>query len=313
MRSLGIDTSNYTCSTALYDSETGRMTMAKHLLPTPEGALGLRQSQAVFEHVKLLGEMMERLFAESPGRVDAVGVSTRPRSAEGSYMPCFLTGAMAARSVSAALGVSLWEFSHQEGHIAAALYSADKTDWLTAGRFLAFHVSGGTTDCLLVTTGNRRIESVSLIGTSLDLKAGQAVDRVGGMLGLSFPSGPQLEQLALRCDEKINVKPTLKGAGCCLSGVENKCRKLLGDGASPEYVARTCIEYIQASLEGMLKAAFAEYGKLPLLFAGGVMSNSIIRRHFQSKYGACFAEPAYSADNAGGIALLAAERGGENA
>lgn len=306
MRALGIDTSNYTCSTALYDSETGQMFMAKQLLPTPEGALGLRQSQAVFEHVKLLGQMMDKLFAQAPGRVDAVGVSTRPRSAQGSYMPCFLTGAMAAQCLSAALGVPKHNFSHQQGHIAAALYSAEKTDWLTAGRFLAFHVSGGTTDCLLVTTGNCSIESIELVGSSLDLKAGQAVDRVGGMLGLPFPSGPSLEQLALRCTDKIKVKPTLKGIDCCLSGVENKCAKLLSEGAPQEYVACFCIEYIQATLEGMLKAAKAEYGELPLLFAGGVMSNSIIRGYFEKRYGASFAQPAYSADNAGGIALLAA-------
>ena len=305
MRVLGIDTSNYTCSTAFYDTQTRQMEMAKHLLPTPEGSLGLRQSQAVFEHTKLLGKMMRQLFETADGLPEAIGVSARPRNVEGSYMPCFLTGKMAADSIGAVLGIPVYEFSHQQGHIAAALYSAKRLEWLHHSEFIAFHVSGGTTDCLLVKTGNGTIDQIEMVGTSLDLKAGQAIDRVGRSLGLPFPAGPHLEQLASQCTDKIKAHPTVKGLDCCLSGLENQCGKLKEQGAEPAYIARYCLQYIQQTLERMLLAAMERYGKKPVLFAGGVMSNQIIRDYFIGKYQACFAKPEFSSDNAGGIAVLA--------
>lgn len=308
MRVLGIDTSNYTCSAALYDSAAGQMVMEKQLLSTPKGSLGLRQSQAVFEHVKSVGPLWDRLFAKSHGPVGAVGVSSKPRSIEGSYMPCFLAGKMAAQALSAAMAIPMYEFSHQQGHIAAALFSCGKIGWLTGKTFLAFHVSGGTTECLLVKTEDGTICSMEVVGSSLDLKAGQAVDRVGKSLGLPFPAGPYLEQLALQCEQKFNPRISLKGLDCCLSGLENQCRALQKQGRPDAAIARYCLQFIQDTLDCMVQAAQKKYGPLPLLFAGGVMSNTIIRKSLSAKYNASFAQPEFSADNAGGIALLAANR-----
>lgn len=284
--------------------------MEKKLLPTPPGALGLRQSDAVFAHVQQLGGLAARLFAENAPELSGVGVSVFPRRAEGSYMPCFLVGQMSAQLVSSAMGVPLYTFSHQEGHIAAALYSAGRLD-LIKRRFIAFHLSGGTTDALLVEPGEPFFK-ITPVACSLDLKAGQAVDRVGLMLGLKFPCGPQLTELALQCGEKIKVRPTMKGADCCLSGIENRCRRLLDEGKAPEYIALYCLKSIEAALEGMTCALLERYGELPLLYAGGVMSNVIIRRQFETKYGGIFAQPQFSSDNAAGIAVLAALAAGED-
>lgn len=306
---LGIDTSNYTTSTALFDSATGRMAMEKKLLPTGEGALGLRQSDAVFAHVKQLGELAETLFQDFNGSLAGVGVSAFPRRLEGSYMPCFLVGEMAAGLLCSAARLPKYIFSHQEGHVAAALYSAGSLSLMKVP-FLAFHLSGGTTDALLVEPGEP-IFKITQVAASLDLKAGQAVDRVGLMLGLRFPCGPALTELALDWNEPIRVKPVMKGADCSLSGVENRCRKFLSEGRPPAYVARYCIEFIKASLEGMTQALLAQYGQLPLVYAGGVMSCSIIRAYMEEKYQGLFADPRYSSDNSGGIALLAAAAAGE--
>lgn len=307
---LGIDTSNYTTSLALYDSGTGEVRMEKELLPTAPGALGLRQSDAVFAHVQQLGELAEKLFASGRPPLSGIGVSIFPRRAEGSYMPCFLVGQTSARLLSAAAGAPLYTFSHQEGHIAAALYSSGHLE-LMGERFIAFHLSGGTTDALLVEPGEP-VFTVTPAARSLDLKAGQAVDRVGLMLGLTFPCGPSLSALAESCHEPIKVRPTMKGADCCLSGIENQCRKLLHGGKPPAYVARYCLISIEAALEGMTKALLERYGPLPLVYAGGVMSSSVIRPYFERKYGGYFAEPAFSSDNAAGIALLAAVSAGES-
>lgn len=303
---LGIDTSNYTTSAALFDSEANTIIQSKKLLPVKAGELGLRQSDAVFAHVKQLGDMVQNVFDEYREEITAIGVSTRPRDIDGSYMPCFLVGETAANCLGAALKVPVLPFAHQQGHVAAALYSAGRLD-LFREQFIAFHLSGGTTEALLVEPSAERIIRCTKIGGSMDLKAGQAVDRIGVMLGLPFPAGKYLEELALKSDRKFKIKPVMKGTECCLSGIENKCRKMLENGEKPEDIALFCLKSVEAALCGMTDATLSEYGKLPLVYAGGVMSNCIIRNTIENKYGGIFAKPEFSSDNAAGIAVLAAE------
>lgn len=311
---LGIDSSNYTSSAALYRTGEGMLANCKQLLPVKPGELGLRQSDAVFHHVKNLPGIVEealRIGRQDCGlgfSLSGVGVSVRPRDAQGSYMPCFLAGEALARSVAVALDIPVYTFSHQAGHIAAALYSAGRMEWMERA-FLAFHVSGGTTEAVLAEPDEKTVFRCTIVAQSLDLKAGQAVDRVGGMLGLPFPAGPHLERLAEGGESPLRVKPTLKGADCCLSGLENQSRKLLEQRARPADVARFALESVCAALDGMAAVLLREHGPLPLVFAGGVTSNAMIRRRLTEKYGAAFAQPAYSADNAAGIALLASLRG----
>ena len=300
---LGIDTSNYTTSAALYNSQTGEITQQKKLLPVREGQLGLRQSDAVFHHTAQLHTLFEELVrGVDTKQIAAVGVSSRPRPVSGSYMPCFTVGQNTAKILSAALKIPLCEFSHQEGHISAVLYSAKKTELFNRD-FLAFHVSGGTTEAVLAKGLGSGFE-LELVAQTLDLNAGQALDRVGLMLGLKFPCGPQLEQLALKNTEKLSARPTIKGCDCCLSGVENQCKKLISQGKSPDYVSAYCLEFIRKTLEKMTDALLEKHGELPLVYAGGVMSNSIIKNSFKEKYNAAFAEPVFSSDNAAGIAYL---------
>ena len=305
---LGVDTSNYTTSLSFFDSEKGEVIQRKKLLPVAKGQLGLRQADAVFHHTVQLPELFEQLKADCDlSAVAAVGVSDRPCGDEGSYMPCFLAGISAAAAFASANNLPVLRFTHQQGHIAAALFSAGRLD-LLGEKFIAFHVSGGTTQALLVEPDGENICKTKLIASSLDLKAGQAVDRVGVMLGLSFPAGKELDRLACLCEEKIKVKPVLRGCDCSLSGVENKCKKMLDEGEGKAKIARFCIEYICSSLDGMAKALLEEYGKLPLVFSGGVMSNSIISKRLGEKYGAFFAAPEFSCDNAAGTAILTSMR-----
>ena len=301
---LGIDTSNYTTSAAVFVSEEKTVYQCRKLLPVKEGELGLRQSDVVFHHTKQLPDMIEQLFAgnslKEPGVVTA---SSRPRNTEGSYMPCFLCGEGFARSYAAVTGAKMYTTSHQVGHILAALYSADRLS-LVNERFIAFHVSGGTTDCLLCEPDKENIIKITEIGTSLDLKAGQAVDRTGLMLGLRFPCGSELEKLAVKADKSYKVKPVLKDGSCCLSGLENKCGAMLKNGESPENTARYCLDFIAETIIAMTAHATGRFGMLPLVFAGGVMSDIIIRDRIVSRFPqASFAEPAFSCDNAAGVAI----------
>ena len=303
---LGIDTSNYTTSAALWTD--GTVLQNRLPLPVRPGELGLRQSDAVFHHVVQLPRALQALPL-SGAELAAGGVSDRPRDREGSYMPCFLVGLGTAQAVSQAKDAPLRRFSHQQGHIAAALYSAGRLDLLRE-RFLAFHVSGGTTEAVLVSPDREKILGTELAARSLDLKAGQAVDRVGAMLGLAFPAGKELEALARKSGRTFQVRPVLRGCDCSLSGVENRCRAMLSGGAPKEEAAAFCLSSILAALDGMAELLLKQYGNLPLVFAGGVMSDGILRRALSEKYGALFAEPEFSTDNAAGAAVLAAAKGG---
>ncbi|MBQ1549537.1 MAG: hypothetical protein IIZ65_03840, partial [Clostridia bacterium] len=312
---LGFDTSNYTTSVALYDSDQDRVWHAKRLLPVKPGEKGIRQSDAVFHHTQQLPELLETVLTDVAeamhlsrkqlaNEIAGIGVSTRPRRVEGSYMPCFTVGMTQAYDIGAVLDLPVREFSHQEGHIAAALYSAGRLD-LIGTEFCAFHVSGGTTESLFVAPGTECPVEARLEGTSTDLKAGQAIDRTGVMLGLPFPAGPALEQLALKSEQTYKVRPSANGLDVSLSGVENKCQKMLAEGERPEDIALFCLRSVEAALQSMADALLEQYPGKHLVFSGGVMSNGIIRKDFEARYDCSFAAPEFSADNAAGVAVLA--------
>lgn len=302
---LGIDTSNYTTSCALYLPETNEFIQKKKLLPVKSGAIGIRQSDAVFHHTVQLPDLLDELMNDAPDvHIEAIGVSDAPRRQKGSYMPCFLAGLNSARSISAVSGKRLYRFSHQQGHIAAAVYSCGETE-LIKNDFLAFHVSGGTTDALLVTPDSENIITASLSASSLDLKAGQAVDRVGVMLGFDFPAGKYVDSLAVKSDKKYKILVALKDGNCCLSGVENKCRKMFDSGETKEDISCYCLSYIMSALIGMADYQLARHGNMPILFSGGVMSSAFLKAGLSKRFGAFFAEPEFSCDNAAGVAYLA--------
>lgn len=300
---LGIDTSNYTTSVCLYDSGSGAVIAKRKLLPVKEGELGLRQSDAVFRHVQQLPLLFADAFADYQDEIKAIGVSYAPRTAEGSYMPCFTVGTSAADILSSVLKIPVFRFSHQQGHIAAALYSVERLDLLTQ-KHIAFHVSGGTTEALLVNSTEGFV-TTQIVAETLDLNAGQLIDRIGVMLGLRFPCGKELEKLALQCQEPIRVRATLKGIDCCLSGGQNIAEKYQKEGKSPAYIARFAMEFISAALCGMSKGIRETYGDLPFVYAGGVMSDSIIRDALRLSGDCVFAKPEFSSDNAAGTAVLA--------
>lgn len=308
---LGVDTSNYTTSVSLIDIDKMTVYQSKLMLPVKSGEVGIRQSDAVFHHTKQLPIAISNLLKKADiTRFDikTVGVSKSPRLAEGSYMPCFLVGESFASAFSELCGIDLYKTSHQIGHILSALFSSNKLDLIKNKEcFIAFHVSGGTTDCLLCEPCDNDVLSVTEIGTSLDLKAGQAIDRIGVKLGLDFPCGAELEKLALLSSKSYNTNPAIKDNNCCLSGLQNICEKMLMGGEKPCDIAKFCIKYISDTIIAMSQRARKVYINAPIVFAGGVMSNKIIRDEISVKLSnVYFAEPEFSRDNAVGTALFAA-------
>lgn len=308
MIALGIDTSNYATSLAVFDTETEEVVCdTKQFLPVRPGQLGLRQSDALFHHTAALPGLLDQLAQRTDlSRVGAVGVSAKPRPVEGSYMPCFLAGVSAATAFALSKNLPLIQTTHQQGHVAAALYATGNRQLLEQP-VLVFHISGGTTDLLLC----ENLQVLRTVGTSTDLYAGQAVDRVGVKLGFGFPAGAEVSRLAAQCGEEIRPKSSVKGMQCSLSGLENQCNGLLAAGKTPEYVCKYCLLCVADTVVKMTKAAQKEYPGLPVVCAGGVMSSDIIRAWVQKRLPQVYFVPGmYSSDNAIGVSILAAREVG---
>lgn len=298
---LGLDTSNYTTSAAVFDGHTGKN--LSRLLDVRAGELGLRQSDALFQHVKRLPDLLEQLAREGHlSDMQAVGASTRPRSVEGSYMPCFLAGESQGRGMAAGLGVPFYAHSHQQGHLAAAAWSAGRLDLLDSP-FLAWHLSGGTTELLLVRPQGTSI-SAEIIGGTSDLSAGQLIDRTGVLLGLPFPAGKALDGLYAQADTCYEPKVKLKELTFSLSGMENQMNALKAEGERPANIARFTLDIISNVVCQATQEARRHYHGLPVLCAGGVASNSQLRERLTHICGAIFAQPEFSTDNAMGTAIL---------
>ena len=301
---LGIDTSNYTTSLAIMSEEGELLANLKKLLPVKIGECGLRQSDAVFAHIKNLPELFceaKQILAEN--KIVAVGVSKRPRNLDGSYMPCFLAGKTVASSLALSSNVPLYEFSHQCGHIMAALYSSGDLE-LEDKKFAAFHISGGTTELLRI-EGVENGFSAEHIGGTKDLNAGQVIDRVGVLMGLGFPCGREMEALALANTKKVpKRKVSRDGLFVNLSGLENITKKLYDESNDKNLTSAFVFECIGNAICDLSTEYIEKYGDTHFVYAGGVMCNSIIKSKLEDRFSCSFAAPEMSSDNAVGIAYL---------
>ena len=297
---LGLDTSNYTTSAAVFDGREGEN--IGRLLDVRPGELGLRQSDALFQHVKHLPGLLEQLAGE--GRltsIRAIGASSRPRAVEGSYMPCFLAGESIGQGIAASMHVPFYTHSHQQGHLAAAAWSAGRLNLLDSP-FLAWHLSGGTTELLLVRPEGWTV-TTEIIGGTSDLSAGQLLDRTGVLLDLQFPAGRALDAMYSQADACYEPHVNLKDLTFSLSGMENQVKALKEAGEKPANIARFALDAVCGVVDRATQEARQRYSGLPVLCSGGVASNSQLRT-LLSCYGVIFAQPQYSTDNAMGTAIL---------
>ena len=304
---LGIDTSNYTTSLAICDANGVIVEEQKQILSVRSGERGLRQSEAVFQHVKNLPDLMEKLQTD-PKTLQAIGVTTTPRPVENSYMPVFRAGEGMARSLAKMLNLPLVRFSHQENHIRAALYGCALDPEKVQFPIIATHFSGGTSELLLVHRSETGYDC-QIVGQTLDLNAGQLVDRIGVAMGLSFPAGKALEQMALTAGGKAApISSCVEDCDFHFSGQENQALALLKQGVPEGEVALGLLRSIAKTLEKAVRCAAKTYGVHTVLFSGGVMANGIIKdvlSHRLAKgFHLYFTKPAYATDQAAGVALL---------
>lgn len=299
MNVIGFDTSNYTTSIAYFDGANGEN--FSRLLPVKQGELGLRQSDAVFHHTQSLSELSDRLFSNLSD-VAAVGVSTRPRAVSGSYMPCFTVGISHARMLSQAFHVPLVECSHQQGHVAASLWGAGRMNLLDKPH-LAWHLSGGTTELLLVRPDGRNV-CCERIGGTTDISAGQLIDRTGQLLGLPFPAGKHIDKLSVDAEDSSVFRVKCVNGEFSLSGVQNKVQQYYADTQNDTETAAYALRCVCGAVLKATQQALKQYPGLEVVCSGGVSSNQLLRT-VMSEVGAIFAPPQYSTDNAMGVAILA--------
>jgi len=300
MSVIGIDTSNYTTSIAYYDGIDGEN--CSRLLPVKQGELGLRQSDAVFAHIKSLPELSGRLFSNvQTEKISAVGVSTRPRAVEGSYMPCFMVGYSHAKLLSDSLQVPLVEVSHQQGHVAASLWSSGHMELMNQPH-LAWHLSGGTTELLLVEPDGKNVRCTKIGGTS-DISAGQLIDRTGQLLSLPFPSGKHLDALSADAVMTDTFKVKCTDMTFSLSGVQNKVQQFHSAHGKDVETAAYALRCIAKAVYAATKQALKAYPGLRIVFSGGVASNSMLRQVLEP-LDPIFSPPQYATDNAMGVAVL---------
>lgn len=307
---IGLDTSCYTTSAAAVTVEGEVVASCRKLLPVELGERGLRQSEAVYAHVRQLPERMEALGEQIRGmEIVAVCASSRPRDEQESYMPVFMVGDAQGRALAAMLGVPCFASTHQRGHIAAAKVDSS----IREGDLLAVHLSGGTTELLAM-----QADSLTLLGGTLDLHAGQVVDRTGVALGLPFPAGPYLEELAVKGTARalLPVSMTDGGLNCHLSGAESQIQRWIKAGTmNREDIAREVYDLLARTVARMVLAGAEKTGIRQVLIAGGVSSSALFRQlvtariHKQDKdLHVCFGKPEYSGDNAVGAALIGAQK-----
>lgn len=301
----GFDTSNYTSSVAVCGDIALNI---RKILSVKPGMRGLRQSEALFQHTKNIPFLFEELCSKCRiSDTKAVGVSTRPRNVDGSYMPVFLSGEGYARTVANTLGVPLYTFSHQDGHIMAGIHSSGSFE-LLEHPFISVHLSGGTCEILLSEYNGKEFSS-DIIGGTKDISAGQLIDRVGVSLQLQFPCGKELELLAKNASKAISLPVNATDAYINFSGIETKSLSLVNTVDKCE-LALGVFTGIAKALTSALNFCIKKYHCKHILLVGGVASNSIIKDYLSKNIDAAmhFSSVEYSTDNAFGIALLAKYR-----
>lgn len=303
---LGIDTSNYTTSVAVTDESAKVIANIQQVLPVKHGERGLRQSEALFHHVQNLPSLIEQVSNIVPDfsrNLSAIAVTTRPRPLADSYMPVFLGGLSIAKSIAAIKELDLYLLSHQENHLWAGIANAKGP---SSSKFLAVHLSGGTSEILDVRLTKDYRFKIDILGGTTDLHAGQFIDRVGVAMGLNFPAGPELEQLALASTEKLTIPSYHKAGKISYAGPESAALRMLGADHLHSDIAKAVLLNVGRSTVKLIKWAVEETKTTEVLLVGGVIANSLIKDLLREKFPKLklyFAEPSYSRDNAVGAAI----------
>ena len=310
---IGIDTSCYTTSIAAITLEKSIILNEKIMLNVKENTKGLRQSEGVFQHINNLGELSEKLnLLHNNYNIVGVCVSKKPRPVENSYMPVFTVGYNFAKVMANSLNCKFYETTHQENHIEASLLNSKM---INRDRFLSVHMSGGTTEILLLNRKKNSLEyNIEIVGGSKDISFGQFIDRTGVKLGYNFPAGKYIDKNAIDCDIKIlkGLKTSVKEGYMNLSGLENQVNKLI-DSEDSKYISKLVLDAVVRNMYKSLTYICDLYNVNEVIFCGGVAASKYLRNNLSTKLRkdkiySHFTNPEYSTDNACGCAIIGVDK-----
>lgn len=306
---IGIDTSCYTTSIAAITLNREIIFNEKKMLKVKNGERGLRQSEAVFQHIKNFGEISQQIkkyFNNKNYKIELICASNKPRNLEESYMPVFEVGNNFAKTIASLCDCKMINTTHQENHIAASLYGCKKEN---LNKFLSVHMSGGTMEILLTEKIKKGYET-KIVGGTKDISFGQLIDRVGVKMGYDFPAGIYIDKNAISCKEdiKVGLKTSVKESFINVSGVENQAYKLMEE-KNNNYVSKAVMNSIIKSLEKAIVFSCEKFEIYDVVFVGGVasskyISNVLTKKLLKKGIDSFFTESVYSSDNACGCAII---------
>ena len=310
---IGIDTSCYTTSIAAISLEKSIILNEKIMLNVKENSNGLRQSEGVFQHINNLGELSEKLnYLHDNYNIVGVCVSKKPRPIENSYMPVFTVGYNFGKFMANSLNCKFYETTHQENHIEASLLNSKINN---RDRFLSVHMSGGTTEILLLNRNKNSTEyNIEIVGGTKDISFGQLIDRIGVKLGYRFPAGKYIDKNAISCERKIlnGLKTSVKDGYMNLSGLENQINKII-DSEDCKYISKLLLEAVVRNMYKSLIYISKLYNINEVVFCGGVAASEYVRTNLsiklrREKIYSHFTKSEYSTDNACGCAIIGVDK-----
>jgi N6-L-threonylcarbamoyladenine synthase len=312
MRVLAIESSCDESAAAVLDARAGLL--AHELFSQVElhrSYGGVVPELASRDHVRRLLPLVERVLQQAgtaPSELHGVAYTAGP-----GLIGALLTGAALARSLAFAWGLPAIGVHHLEGHLLAPLLEPEPPPF----PHLALLVSGGHT--LLIEVAG--IGRYRVLGASRDDAAGEAFDKSAKLLGLPYPGGPQLAQIAAggRAGVFIFPRPMLDRAGLefSFSGLKTAVRHALqGRELTPRLradVARAVQEAIVDTLIAKALRALEYTGLTALVVSGGVSANQLLRERLSAAAARAGARVYYpriefSTDNAAMIAVAGLKR-----
>ena len=312
---LGIESSCDETGVALYDTSAGGRLVA-HALHTQilmhQAYGGVVPELASRDHIRRTVPLLRKVLAESGHTLQEVGAVAYTQGP--GLAGALLVGAAFAEGLAASLGVPTLPVHHLEGHLLSPLLSANPPEF----PFIALLVSGGHSQLMRVTG----VGEYLLLGETLDDAAGEAFDKTAKLLGLPYPGGSALAELAEqgRAGAITFPRPMLHSGDLdfSFSGLKTAVLTRVREIGTPDAQQRADIArgFQDAIVEVLVRKslrAVRESGLRQLVVAGGVGANRALRRQLDTQAAkrgirVYYPELEFCTDNGAMIALAGALR-----
>lgn len=260
MKILGIESTAHTFGVGIVN-EKEILANQKSMFEPEEG--GIHPREAAEHHYQHALELLNNSLQEAGidyEDLDGIAFSQGP-----GIPPCLDVGAVVARSLATRYDIPLIGVNHCLAHISIGVRTTGVEDPTT------LYLSGGNSQILDLRKGRYRI-----IGETLDIALGNALDKFARKLGYPHPGGPEIERLADETEEIIELSYPIKGMDFSFSGLATEAERKI-DEVSDEILANSFQEHAYAATVEALERAMAQEDSKEALLTGGVAMNSRLR------------------------------------